>query len=60
METTYAWEDTRSGGTRMALRNRGEPTGFSTILAPIMASAIRRANRKDLEQLKHRLETSPA
>src|SRR5260221_9228313 len=51
METTYTWEDIRSGGTRMALRNRGEPSGFSRIVAPIMASAIRRANRKDLERL---------
>ena len=60
METTYAWEDTRSGGTRMTLRNRGEPSGFSGILAPIMARAIRRANRKDLERLKQLLETFPA
>ena len=27
METTYGWEDTPSGGTRMTLRNRGEPSG---------------------------------
>ena len=58
METTYTWEDTGGGGTRMALRNRGEPSGFSRIVAPIMASAIRRANRKDLERLKQLLETS--
>ena len=25
METTYTWEDTPAGGTRMRLRNRGEP-----------------------------------
>ena len=25
METTYAWTDTASGGTRMTLRNRGRP-----------------------------------
>ena len=56
METTYAWADTGSGGTRMTLRNRGEPSGFSKVAAPMMASAIRRANRKDLERLKQILE----
>jgi hypothetical protein len=34
METTYAWEDSASGGTRMTLRNRGEPAGFGRIAAP--------------------------
>jgi hypothetical protein len=57
METTYAWEDAAGGGTRMTLRNRGEPSGFSKVAAPLMASAIRRANRKDLERLKQILET---
>lgn len=56
METTYTWEDTRNGGTRMTLRNRGEPHGFSRVAAPIMASAMRRANRKDLRRLKAILE----
>ena len=57
METTYAWEDTPAGGTRMKLRNRGEPTGFSRLVAPLMASAMRRANNKDLARLKAVLET---
>src|SRR5260370_26743797 len=52
METTYMWEDTSSGGTRMTLRNRGEPSGFSKLAAPMMAGAMRRANRKDLSRLK--------
>jgi uncharacterized membrane protein len=56
METTYRWEDTASGGTRMTLRNRGEPAGFSRVAAPLMASTIRRANRKDLIRLKRILE----
>jgi len=58
METTYAWQDTASGGTRMTLRNRGEPAGFSRLAAPVMARAMRRANRKDLEKLKAILEVS--
>jgi Polyketide cyclase / dehydrase and lipid transport len=56
METTYTWADAADGGTRMTLRNRGEPTGFAKLAAPMMASAIRRANRKDLRRLKQILE----
>jgi hypothetical protein len=58
METTYAWEDATGGGTRMTLRNRGEPSGFSKVATPVMARAMRRANRKDLERLKQVLEAS--
>lgn len=59
METTYTWEDMGSG-TRMTLRNRGEPSGFSKVAAPVMAGAIRRANRKDLARLKSLLEAPAA
>jgi hypothetical protein len=57
METTYTWSDTSEGGTRMTLRNRGEPAGFSKVAAPLLASAMRRANRKDLDRLKQIIET---
>jgi hypothetical protein len=56
METTYAWEDAPGGGTRMSLRNRGEPAGFSKVAAPVLAAAMRRANRADLRRLKRLLE----
>ena len=58
METTYTWDDTATGGTKMKLRNRGDPTGFSKLMAPLMASAMRRANKKDLARLKAILETT--
>lgn len=58
METSYTWETTPDGLTRMRLRNRGTPTGFSKWLAPFMAMAMRRANQKDLASLKQRLESS--
>jgi hypothetical protein len=56
METTYTWETTADGGTRMTLGNRGAPTGFSKLIAPFMGRAVRSANRKDLAALKHLLE----
>jgi uncharacterized membrane protein len=56
METSYAWESDAAGRTRMTLRNRGEPAGFSKLFAPFMAAAMRRANRKDLARLKALLE----
>jgi uncharacterized protein YndB with AHSA1/START domain len=51
METTYIWEDAGPGATRMTLRNRGEPSGFKKVAAPVMARAMRRAMTKDLERL---------
>jgi hypothetical protein len=60
METTYLWVDSDAGGTSMTLRNRGEPSGFSSVAAPLLARAMRRANRKDLERLKALLEARPA
>lgn len=59
METTYTWADAPGGGTRMTLRNRGEPAGFARVGAPMMARSMRKANRHDLERLKRLLE-SPA
>src|SRR4051812_1120579 len=58
METAYAWADAPGGGTRMSLRNRGEPRGFSRLVAPFMGAAVSRANRKDLARLKKILEGS--
>ena len=58
METTYTWEPLEAGATRMTLRNRGRPSGFSAVVGPFMAGAMRRANRKDLAALRERLETA--
>lgn len=55
METMYAWTDAGSG-THMTLRNRGQPRGFTKLAAPLLAAAMRRANRHDLARLKQILE----
>jgi uncharacterized protein YndB with AHSA1/START domain len=56
METTYTWQALGGGQTRMTIRNRGEPRGFSKVARPVMAATIRRANEKDLEHLRSILE----
>ena len=56
METTYTFAATPSGATRVGLRNRGRPAGFSRLAAVFMGPAMRRANRKDLAALKEILE----
>jgi uncharacterized protein YndB with AHSA1/START domain len=56
METTYTWQELDPARTRMTLRNRGEPAGFSRLAAPVMERAMRRATTKDLQRLKDILE----
>jgi hypothetical protein len=60
MQTTYTWEPLGDRKTRMTLRNRGEPSGFGKLAAPLIAGAMRRANRRDLERLKSVLEAAPS
>lgn len=56
MQTSYTWSPV-PGGTRMTLRNTGEPAGFSRFAAPVMEKAIRRTTTRDLARLKALLES---
>ncbi|WP_066051568.1 SRPBCC family protein [Robertmurraya korlensis] len=56
METIYTWESIGRDVTRMTLRNRGNPTGFSKVFSPFMATMMQRANIKDLKKIKEILE----
>lgn len=56
MRTTYTWRALSERATHMTLRNDGEPRGFSKVVAPIVAVAMRRAMTQDLAQLKRLLE----
>ncbi len=55
METTYTWESVPDG-TRMRLRNRGTPSGFAKVTAPVMAKAMKAAMSRDLARLAERLQ----
>ena len=56
MQTTYSWDDAGDRATRMTLRNRGEPSGFAKVAAPVMARAMRRAMNGDLRRLSRILQ----
>jgi hypothetical protein len=56
METSYIWEELGGGRTLMRLENRGNPTGFSSLVRPFLTLAMRHANRKDLTRLKTVME----
>jgi uncharacterized membrane protein len=56
MKTTYTWEKLEQNGTKMTLRNEGEPSGFSKIFTPFIALLMKKANQKDLIKIKEILE----
>jgi uncharacterized membrane protein len=56
METTYKFEKLNDNSTRMTLRNRGIPSGFSKLFSPFMAMMTRNANNKDLRSIKNIIE----
>ena len=54
METTYTWTAIDDQTTKMTLRNKGNPTGFSKLLAPFMATMIEKSKYQRPDQyLEH-------
>ncbi|MBT2695745.1 SRPBCC family protein [Bacillus sp. ISL-55] len=56
METTYTFQSIGEDVTKMTLRNAGQPTGFSKVFSPFMATMMEKANMKDLKKIKNILE----
>jgi hypothetical protein len=53
----YTWTAIDGKMTKRSLQNKGNPTGFSKILAPFMETMMRKANTKDLINIKKTIES---
>lgn len=56
MQTIYTWIAIDGHTTKMILQNKGKPTGFSKLFVPFMTLMMRKANNKDLKNIKHIIE----
>ncbi len=59
MTVTYEFEDADAGATVMRIRTEGDASGFYRLAGPLLARAVTRGVRGDLERLKARLEAGP-
>ena len=57
METIYTWTALDHNTTKMTLQNKGVPSGFSKLISPFMSIMMKKANTKDLKNIKKILES---
>lgn len=57
IDTTSTWRAVGGRVTHMTLRHHVEPQRFSRLTAPLVAIALRRTMRRDLNDLKRLLES---
>jgi uncharacterized membrane protein len=57
METTYTWTALDTMTTKMTLRSKGKPTGFSKLFALFMPTMMKKAMTKDLINIKKIIES---
>jgi hypothetical protein len=59
MTVTYEFDEVGEGATIARIRTTGETGGFYSVAGPLLAQAVKRGVRRDLDALKRIMEGEP-